>query len=40
MPKDGSTDIARAVETLASCLPSPLAPLATLAYNYRWFLDE
>jgi glycogen phosphorylase len=33
---DGSSDIARAVAELAERLPAPLAPLARLAYNYRW----
>jgi glycogen phosphorylase len=33
---DGSVDIARAVGELADRLPAPLAPLARLAYNYRW----
>jgi starch phosphorylase len=33
---DGQRDIARAVAELAERLPDPLAPLARLAYNYRW----
>ena len=33
---DGSADIARAVRDLASRLPTPLAPLAHLAYDYLW----
>lgn len=33
---DGSSDVARAVSDLAGRLPAPLAPLARLAYNYRW----
>jgi starch phosphorylase len=33
---DGSKDIARAVADLAERLPEALAPLAELAYNYRW----
>ena len=33
---DGSSDLARAVGELADRLPAPLAPLARLAYNYRW----
>jgi glycogen phosphorylase len=32
----GAQDIARAVDELAKQLPEPLAPLARLAYNYRW----
>jgi starch phosphorylase len=32
----GSGDIRRAVEELAERLPQALAPLARLAYNYRW----
>jgi glycogen phosphorylase len=32
----GSSDINSAVEALRSRLPEPLAPLADLAYNYRW----
>jgi glycogen phosphorylase len=32
----GSSDIDAAVEALRSRLPEPLAPLADLAYNYRW----
>jgi starch phosphorylase len=33
---DGSRDIQRAAEDLAGRLPATLAPLARLAYNYRW----
>jgi len=33
---DGSSDVARAIGELADRLPAPLAPLARLAYNYRW----
>jgi glycogen phosphorylase len=33
---DGREDIRRAAEELAERLPDPLAPLARLAYNYRW----
>ncbi len=33
---DGSRDVARAAEDLAQRIPEPLAPLARLAYNYRW----
>jgi glycogen phosphorylase len=33
---DGREDIRRAAEELAERLPEPLAPLAGLAYNYRW----
>jgi glycogen phosphorylase len=32
----GGTDLARAVAELASRIPDALAPLAELAYNYRW----
>ena len=32
----GSVDIERAAAELAGRLPEPLAPLARLAYNYRW----
>jgi glycogen phosphorylase len=32
----GAQDIVRAAEELADRLPEPLAPLARLAYNYRW----
>ena len=31
-----SVDIERAASELASRLPASLAPLARLAYNYRW----
>lgn len=33
---DGRRDIARAIADLAERLPPPLAPLARIAYNYRW----
>jgi starch phosphorylase len=33
---DGREDIRRAAEELADRLPDALAPLARLAYNYRW----
>jgi glycogen phosphorylase len=33
---DGREDIRRAAEELAERIPSRLAPLARLAYNYRW----
>ena len=33
---DGQRDIARAAEDLAERLPEALAPLARLAFNYRW----
>ncbi len=33
---DGREDVRRAVAELAGRLPDPLAPLARLAYNYRW----
>src|SRR5918911_155560 len=33
---DGRNDVERAAAALASQLPEPLAPLARLAYNYRW----
>ncbi|MEA2470045.1 MAG: glycogen phosphorylase, partial [Thermoleophilaceae bacterium] len=33
---DGTLDIERAASELAGRLPEPLAPLARLAYNYRW----
>ena len=33
---DGQADLTRAAESLASQVPEPLAPLARLAYNYRW----
>ena len=35
-PNDGRADIERAVQQLAERLPAPLAPLARLAFNYRW----
>src|ERR1700755_1035092 len=33
---DGREDVRRAAEELAERLPDALAPLARLAYNYRW----
>jgi starch phosphorylase len=33
---DGRRDIERAAAELAERIPDPLAPLAQLAYNYRW----
>ena len=33
---DGRKDVQRAAAELAERLPAPLAPLARLAYNYRW----
>ncbi len=36
IPNDGSRDIAAAAAELAARIPTPLAPLAQLAYNYRW----
>ncbi|MGZ4205045.1 MAG: alpha-glucan family phosphorylase [Actinomycetota bacterium] len=37
MPRnDGSADVMRAADALAAALPSVLAPLARIAYNYRW----
>ena len=33
---DGSLDVERAATELANRLPDALAPLARLAYNYRW----
>ena len=33
---DGREDVRRAAEDLAERLPDALAPLARLAYNYRW----
>jgi starch phosphorylase len=33
---NGQAELARAAETLASQVPEALAPLARLAYNYRW----
>src|SRR3954466_9593277 len=32
----GTDDLARAAARLAAQLPEPLAPLARVAYNYRW----
>jgi glycogen phosphorylase len=36
MRSPGSDDITRAAEELSQRLPTPLQPLAKLAYNYRW----
>ncbi len=36
MASDGSAQLAAAASDLAASLPSVLAPLAELAYNYRW----
>ncbi len=36
IPDDGARDIAAAAAELADRIPAPLAPLAALAYNYRW----
>ena len=33
---DGREDVRRAAEDLAERLPDALAPLARIAYNYRW----
>jgi starch phosphorylase len=33
---DGRRDLQAAIEELSQRLPQPLAPLAALAYNYRW----
>src|SRR3984885_15541315 len=33
---DGREDVRRAAEDLAGRLPAALAPLARIAYNYRW----
>jgi starch phosphorylase len=33
---DGRADVRRAAADLAERIPEPLAPLARLAYNYRW----
>src|SRR3954447_26196355 len=35
-PVRGDADLQRAAEALAWRLPDDLAPLARLAYNYRW----
>jgi starch phosphorylase len=35
-PRDGRDDIARSAADLADRLPEALAPLARVAYNYRW----
>ena len=34
--RTGTIDVRTAVDTLAARLPGPLAPLAALAYDYRW----
>ncbi|MGI8571414.1 MAG: alpha-glucan family phosphorylase [Solirubrobacteraceae bacterium] len=36
IPNDGREDLRRAAEELTDRLPLPLAPLARIAYNYRW----
>ena len=36
LPDAGSADLAAAAAALRSRLPEPLAPLAAIAYNYRW----
>ena len=36
MPPAGAEDLRRAADQLAARLPYALAPLARLAYNYRW----
>ena len=36
LPDAGSSDLRAAADALRSRLPEPLAPLATIAYNYRW----
>jgi starch phosphorylase len=36
LPSAGAEDLSRAIEELAERLPGSLAPLADLAYNYRW----
>src|SRR5262249_15940260 len=35
-PYAGTEDVQRAARSLAARLPEPLAPLARLAFNYRW----
>ena len=35
-PAPGTEDLRRAADQLAARLPSALAPLARLAFNYRW----
>ncbi len=35
-PNDGSRDMARAIAELAEQVPPALAPLAPIAYDYRW----
>ncbi|HXJ64805.1 MAG TPA: DUF3417 domain-containing protein, partial [Actinomycetota bacterium] len=35
-PYAGTEDVQRAAGNLAARLPEPLAPLARLAFNYRW----
>ncbi|MCC6848718.1 MAG: alpha-glucan family phosphorylase [Deltaproteobacteria bacterium] len=35
-PNDGSRDLAHAIAELAHQVPAALAPLATVAYDYRW----
>ena len=36
MGRDGAQDVARSVAELAARIPDQLAPLARLAFNYRW----
>ncbi|MDP9343290.1 MAG: alpha-glucan family phosphorylase [Actinomycetota bacterium] len=36
MGRDGAEDVARSVAELAARIPDQLAPLARLAFNYRW----
>lgn len=36
MTLPGAKDVTRAADTLAARIPGPLAPLARLAFNYRW----
>ena len=36
LPNAGSSDLRAAAGALRSRLPEPLAPLAAIAYNYRW----
>ena len=36
LPDAGSSDLRAAADALRSRLPEPLAPLAAIAYNYRW----
>ena len=36
LPNAGSSDLAAAAAALRTRVPEPLAPLAAIAYNYRW----